>query len=109
MADNATVLVTGGTGFIGRYVVRLLLAENRKVRLLCRNAEKALTLFGEAVDVAPGDLCDPVSLDAACKGVGTVLHLAGQYDFGPQHKTTLWRTNVLGASNLLSACWNSRV
>jgi dihydroflavonol-4-reductase len=109
MADAANILVTGGTGFIGRYVVRLLIRERQRVRLLCRTPGKACRLFGEAVVLAEGDLLDPASVDRACRGVTTVLNLGGLYEFGARHRQALWETNVVGTNNLLAACWKARV
>src|SRR5262249_36198745 len=51
-----TILITGATGTAGAEVVRALLAEGRPVRVLVRDAGKARRLFGDAVEVADGDL-----------------------------------------------------
>jgi dihydroflavonol-4-reductase len=109
MATQATILVTGGTGFVGRYVVRALLLEGRKVRVLCRTPAKAQALFGDAVEVAAGDLQNPAALASACRGASRVFHLAGLYEFGARYRQAMWQTNVLGTQNLLSACWYARV
>jgi len=109
MASQPLTLVTGGTGFVGRFAVRALLAEGRPVRLLCRTPAKARALFGESVEVCVGDLCQPASLAAACRGVPLVLNLAGLYEFGARYRAAMWQTNVLGTENLLSACWSARV
>jgi dihydroflavonol-4-reductase len=109
MAGNANILVTGGTGFIGRHVVRLLIRQGVCVRLLCRTPEKADRLFGAAATVVQGDLLDPASLAPACRGVETVLNLGGWYEFGARHRQALWATNVLGTNHLLAAAWHARV
>jgi dihydroflavonol-4-reductase len=109
VSNHATTLVTGGTGFLGRHVVRALLARGRQVRLLCRRPEKARALFGEAVEVLAGDLLEAGSLRPACQGADTVLHLAGLYEFGARHRAALWRANVVGTEQLLAACWAARV
>ena len=109
MAGNSDILVTGGTGFIGRHLVRLLVRDGRSARLLCRAPDKARRLFGEATTLTEGDLLDPASLDRACRGVKTVLNLGGLYEFGARHREALWETNVVGTNNLLAACWKARV
>lgn len=42
------ILITGGTGFVGRYIVKLTLQRSYDVHLIVRNSEKARALFGEA-------------------------------------------------------------
>ncbi|MFY9269589.1 MAG: SDR family NAD(P)-dependent oxidoreductase, partial [Candidatus Manganitrophaceae bacterium] len=63
------ILVTGGTGQQGGAVVRSLLRQGAKVRLLTRNRAKAQSLEKEGAEVAVGDFTDRNSLDAALKGV----------------------------------------
>ena len=103
MADSTCTLVTGGTGFVGRFVVRALQAEGRTVRVLCRQPAKARALFGHTAEVVTGDLLARDSLRAACSGVHTVLNCAGLYEFGARHRAAMWATNVTGTENLLAA------
>ncbi|HZT94698.1 MAG TPA: complex I NDUFA9 subunit family protein [Gaiellaceae bacterium] len=70
-----TVLVTGGTGFIGPYVVHALRSRETPVRALVRNPAKATRLAAWGAELAVGDVTDPVSLRAACEGVDAVVHL----------------------------------
>lgn len=109
MADPTLTLVTGGTGFVGRFVVRALLAEGRSVRLLCREPDRAHSLFGAAVEAVRGDLLDRASLKSACQGVATVFNVAGLYEFGARHRAAMWATNVTGTENLLAAAADAGV
>ncbi|MFB7476559.1 SDR family oxidoreductase [Kitasatospora sp. NPDC056184] len=71
---GAPVLVTGGTGTLGRQVVPLLRrAAGQDVRVLTRNPRPA----ADGVGYAAGDLLTGEGVDAALAGVETVLHLAG--------------------------------
>ena len=71
------VAVFGGTGFIGRHLVRALAAKGVAVRVTTRNAKSAhASLAGTDVDIAEGDLSDRGFLDSALKGVDIVYHLA---------------------------------
>lgn len=70
-----TVLVTGGTGFIGPHVVHALRARDTPVRALVRNPARATRLAAWGAELAPGDATDPASLHVACDGVDTVVHL----------------------------------
>ena len=70
-----TVLVTGGTGFVGPHVVHALRAKDTPVRALVRNPSRATRLTAWGVEPAAGDVTDPASLRAACEGVDAVVHL----------------------------------
>ncbi|HJQ49092.1 MAG TPA: complex I NDUFA9 subunit family protein [Gaiellaceae bacterium] len=70
-----TVLVTGGTGFIGPHVVHALRTRDTPVRALVRNPARAGRLTAWGAELATGDVTDPASLRAACEGVDAVVHL----------------------------------
>jgi uncharacterized protein YbjT (DUF2867 family) len=70
-----TVLVTGGTGFIGPHVVHTLRAADTPVRALVRKPAHAGRLAAWGAELAKGDVTDPASLRAACEGVDAVVHL----------------------------------
>ena len=58
-------LVTGGGGFLGRYIVEQLLANGRQVRIFSRGAYPQLQAAN--VDVVQGDLRDPLAVQNACR------------------------------------------
>jgi uncharacterized protein YbjT (DUF2867 family) len=70
-----TVLVTGGTGFIGQHVVHALRAREISVRALVRDGSRASRLGAWGVELVEGDVTDPASLPAALAGVDAVIHL----------------------------------
>ena len=70
-----TVLVTGGTGFVGPHVVHALRAQDTPVRALVRDPARATRLAAWGVELAAGDVTNPASLRPACEGVDTVVHL----------------------------------
>jgi len=77
------ILVTGGTGFIGQYLIRHLVEIDRPVRTLLKPSPKSPKLpRGVAVEVAVSSLKDERSLRAAMKDVDVVIHLAGAERLG---------------------------
>lgn len=68
-----TMLVTGGTGTLGRQVVPLVQAAGWKVRVLSRHARDR----GDGVEYVAADLLQDEGIDAAVEGVEVVIHLAG--------------------------------
>jgi dihydroflavonol-4-reductase len=100
---STQVLVTGGTGFIGRHLVEALLEDGHPVRMLARNPAKARRLFADRVQIVEGHLLDAASLAAACEGMEVIYHVGGLYRFGPGHAAELKEVNVEGTRRLLAA------
>ena len=70
-----TILVTGGTGFIGGHVVHALRARDVHVRAIVRDRRRAGRLEAWGVELVVGDVTDASILRAACMGVQAVIHL----------------------------------
>ena len=70
------VLVTGGAGFMGRHLVRQLVATGHAVRVL--DPDLTTAQFGPGVQAVSGSVVDRSTLARLMKGVRQVFHLAGQ-------------------------------
>lgn len=88
---TATILVTGGTGTLGRHVVKHLREAGQDVRVLSRRPQQPR----EGVEYVVGDLATGEGVDTAVDGVGAILHLAGSAN-GDDDKT---RTLVQAATS----------
>jgi nucleoside-diphosphate-sugar epimerase/GT2 family glycosyltransferase len=75
--EGESVLVTGGTGFIGHRLVQELLRQGARVSVMTRAPDLAASLWpGCRVRFVHGDLEDPESLAHTCDGIGILFHLA---------------------------------
>ncbi len=97
------VLVTGGTGFLGVNLVRLLTMRGRAVRVLCRPNSARVGLESELIEFCTGDVTDRESLAAAMDGCDGVYHLAGWVHVTPWGRSDAWRINVEGTRNVCEA------
>jgi dihydroflavonol-4-reductase len=105
----SVALVTGGTGFVGANLVRELLRDGRDVRVLARAGGDRRALDGLPVEIVDGDLTDPPSLRSALRGVGSVFHVAADYRLWAADPSALYRANVDGTRNLLTASGDAGV
>ena len=102
------ILVTGGTGFIGRSLIQALINSGEQVRVLLRPSKTSPNfLRGIAVEVAVSSLSDQRSLRAALKDVDILYHLAGAEHQGL--KGNLNQVDVEGTATLMRACQDSGV
>lgn len=90
------VLVTGGTGFIGRYLVDELLHHGYDVKILSRRG-------GKQPSVIKGDITDIESIEKAVRDVDVVFHNAAlAMDRG--RKSVFYKVNVEGTRNIAEVC-----
>ena len=98
-------LVTGGSGFLGRYLVERLLADGVETRTFCRRPSDELRRLG--VDERLGDLRSFEDVAAAVEGCDVVFHVAA-FPSVVMDPRPYYETNVLGAKNVVAACLAKR-
>ncbi len=94
-------LVTGGGGFLGRWIVRKLLARGDAVRVLGRREYPDLAAQG--VETVQADVSDADAVAAACAGVDAVFHVASKIGMWGR-RSEFFQTNVVGTENVLRGC-----
>lgn len=94
-------LVTGGGGFLGGAVVRLLRGRGDDVRSFTRSAYPWLDELG--VEQSLGDLADPEAVERAVAGCDIVFHVAARAGVWGR-RSAFFATNVTGTENVIAAC-----
>ena len=102
-------LVTGATGLVGSAVTRALLRAGHRVRVLARPNSDRSNLSDLCVDIAEGTLEDAQSLARAVAGCRFVYHVAADYRIWVPDPRPMFRTNVEGTRNLLTAALEAGV
>lgn len=107
-------LITGGTGFIGSFLVRRLVQSGHKVRVFDNDWRGTIQNIADVlprVELVQGDIRDPKSVANAIKGVDTVCHLAainGTENFY-KHPDLVLEVSVKGMMNVLDGCKEHQV
>ena len=98
-------LVTGGTGFLGAYIIKELVQKNYAVRAIRRGNK--LPFFApknifDKVEWVNGDVLDVIALQDTMEGVDSVIHAAAKVSFVPGEKKEMFRTNIEGTANVVN-------
>lgn len=107
-------MVTGGTGFIGSNLVKRLVKEGHKVRILdndLRGSGERLKDVANKIEMMKADVRDPKAVQNACKGVDGVIHLAylNGTEFFYKMPELVLDIAVKGMVNVIDGCVNENV
>jgi len=103
------IVVTGATGHIGNVLVRELLTQGKKVRVLILPHDDIRPIENLDVEKIEGDILNPNSLTHAFEGADMVFHLAAAISIQIGKKRLLQKINVEGTKNVIEACVRSHV
>ena len=112
---NKKVLVTGGAGFVGSYVVELLVEEGARVKVIDNLENGVLTNLAQVkdkIEFVNGDLRNFDVCQDASRGMDIVLNIAakvGGIAFNQKHSGTMFRDNILINTNMLEAAKSNSV
>ena len=98
---NEISIVTGGNGHLGNNLVRLLLANNQKVRTTVRNVNNKEPFKGLGCEIVQADITDRESLKKAFEGVTNLYAVAANFSMWAKNpKTEIYDNNMQGTQNV---------
>ena len=106
MANIKKILVTGGTGFLGAYIIKELVLQGFAVTAIKR-ATSVLPTYIEKnildkVAWLIGDVLDIPSLETAMDNVDVIIHCAAMVSFDKKDRTKMYKTNIEGTANIVN-------
>lgn len=121
MPDNSTttnnnptkkILVTGGTGFLGSYIIKSLIEEGYTVRAI-RRTDKIPFWISPAIiakiEWVEGDVLDIVSLEDAMEGIDAIIHAAAIVSFSKKDRKEMYKINVEGTANVVNVALEKNI
>jgi dihydroflavonol-4-reductase len=106
------VLVTGGTGFLGAYIIQELVNKGYAVRAIRRNSNIPSFLPDQVfqdVEWVQGDVLDISSLEEAMEGVDGVVHSAAIVSFNKKDSKQMAQVNIEGTANVVNTALDKHV
>lgn len=102
---SSSVLVTGGTGFIGAYVIRELVQNNYRVRATMRKGNRPFFIpqhITDKVEWVHADILDVPELAGAMENIDAVIHCAALVSFHRPDRKEMYNVNIDGTANVVN-------
>lgn len=109
---GGTILVTGGTGFLGSYIIKQLVEKGYSVRAIRRTSKLPFWIpsaIFDKVEWVEGDVLDVVALEDAMEGIDTVIHSAAVVSFARRERKEMYKVNVDGTANVVNVALEKNI
>jgi len=107
--SKQVVAITGATGFMGRHVLKAVHDAGYRPVAVVRNKITARDILPDYIEIRQADMIDLTQVTDAFRGVQAAIHLAGMVSVNKRDNDAVYRTNVKGAENFLSAAKDAGV
>lgn len=109
----SNILVTGGTGFVGAYIIKELVQQGFSVRAIKRTTAQLPGFIEPAilnkVHWVEGDILDVVALEDAMQGIDAVIHSAAIVSFSKKERSKMYHVNIEGTKNVVNTALETGV
>jgi len=101
------IFITGGTGFLGSYILRYLVHQGYKNIRAMKRANSPMNLvksIEHQIEWVEGDILDLAFLEEVMSGVDQVYHVAAMISFAPSQANKMLAINEIGTQNIVNTC-----
>lgn len=112
LSAQCSLLLTGGSGFLGRAIVKELLSAGSPVDFSLLRIFDLKAYDGppdQRIEMVVGDIRDDDAILTACKGIDAVIHAAAIIDWGTKPEEEVYAINFTGTKNVIAACLKTGV
>lgn len=103
------IFLTGATGYLGRFVLKNLIADGHQIKCLVRKIPKLLHSASSDVEWITGDILQPQSYQNHLAGCEAVVNLVAIIDENKRKGITFEKVNFLATQNLITAAKNQGI